>query len=326
MTHSRRSLLKSLACGALAAALPASAQAKPLRVAWVSFTRASDGAVFIDELRGGLRSFGYVEGNNLVLDAYWADDSQQRLPEVVARMLASSPQIVVAQGIAVPALKAANPTVPVVFGFSGDPVEAGLVQTFARPGGNMTGISYLTLELVGKRLEMLREVIPGLKRVAILAAPQHPGDKAEREASATAAAALGIATTYFEAQSTAELDAAMAAMEKSGCEAVVMFPVQYVITHRERIAAWAIRTRLPTMSGWAQFADGGNLMSYGPNLRDCSARMAFFVDRIAKGTRPADIPVELPTRVEFVLNLKAAKALGVAIPPATVLRADRVIS
>jgi len=322
----RRAVVKSLCLTALASAMPALAQSRRLRVAWLSFVGASDGSTFLDELRQGLRQRGYIEGENLTLDAFWADDSQDRLTEAVSRMIASAPDIIVSQGVAVNSVKRATSSIPVVFGYSGDPVEAGFVSSFAHPGGNMTGISYLTIELVGKRLEILREAMPGLRRVAILAAPQHPGDKVERRASASAASTLGIATTYFEARDSTELTTAMSAMEKSGCDAVVMFPVQYVISQRERIAAWAVRNRLPTISGWAQFADGGNFMSYGPNLHDCSARMAFFVDRIAKGVHPADIPVELPTRVEFVINLKAAKALGVTVPPTLAVRADRVIS
>lgn len=241
-------------------------------------------------------------------------------------MIASNPHVIVSMGFAVNGVYAARPTQPVVFGFSGDPVEAGFVQSFANPGGNMTGISFLTVELVGKRIEMMKAVLPNLRRIAIVAAPQHPGDKVERRASEAAATALGLATTYFEARSATELATALAALEKSGCDAVVLFPVQYVVSEAPRIAAWAIRTRIPTVSGWAQFAEGGNLMSYGPSLTDSVSRLAYFADRIAKGARPADIPVEQPTRVEFVINEKAAKALGITVPQAVALRADRVIT
>jgi putative tryptophan/tyrosine transport system substrate-binding protein len=301
------------------------ADAPPFRVAWVSPTRAADGSLFLDELRYGLAELGYTDGRHVRLEAHWGDNARDQLDKVVAAVVASAPHIIVAQGGAAPPMRQATSTIPVVFGYSGDPVEAGLVSSLARPGGNMTGISYLALDLVGKRIELLKEVLPALKRVAVLANPQHPGDHAERRASQTAATALGVSLAYFEARNAAQLVEALAAIEKSGSEALVLFPVQTVIANREKIAAWSIRNRVPTISGWAQFAEGGNLLSYGPNLKQSSRRLAFYVDRILKGARPSDIPVELPTRVEFVANVRAARALGIAIPATVLLRADRVI-
>lgn len=321
----RRAVLTALAGATLGAIVPARAQPKPLRVGAV-FSASTAGDVFYESLRQGFRDAGYVEGSTLALVPYWGQESPERLKVVVAEMLKTEPHVIVTQGTAAFTVHAARTTIPVAFGFSGDPVEAGFVQSLSRPGGNMTGISFLALELVGKRMEMLREVIPGVKRVAVVAAPQHPGDQAERRASEQAAAALGMTIVYFEARNSSELLAAMTAIEKSGCDATLFFPVQSVISERERIAAWAVRNRMPTVSGWSTFTDGGNLMSYGPNLRESMARLAFFVDRIARGTKPAVIPVELPTRVEFVINQKAAKALGITIPRAVELRADRVIA
>ena len=322
----RRAVLASLAGAAIAAATRGIAQPRPLRVAWIFYSSPSDGQVFYDALRRGFRDVGYVEGQTLVLEPYWGNESNEVADQNVARVIAANPHVIVAQGIVVNAVLAAKPPMPVVFGFSGDPVEAGFVRSFAYPGGNATGISFLTLELVGKRMEIMKEVMPGLRRVAILAAPQHAGDQAERKASEAAASRLGITTVYYEARGAADLDRSLPLMEKSGCDAVLMFPVQSVISRREHIASWALRNRMPTVSGWAQFAEGGNLMSYGPNLQDCITRLAYFADRIAKGTKPAAIPVELPTRVEFVLNLKTAKALGITVPRAVELRADRVIT
>ena len=291
----------------------------------MSSTRVADGSPFLDELRRGLRELGYVEGRNLLLEAYWGEDSAERIDKLVAEVVAARPQVIVAQGGTAVVMRRATTTIPVVFGYSGDPVEAGLVDSFPRPGRNLTGISYLALELVGKRIELIKEVLPRLKRIAIVANPQHPGDQAERRASQVAATALGLSLAYFEARNTVQLGEALAAIEKSGSGAVVMFPVQNVITNRERIAAWAVKNRLPVASGWAQFTEGGNLMSYGPNLRESSRRLATYVDKILKGAKPADIPVELPTRVELVVNLKAAKALGITVPQTVLLRADQVI-
>jgi len=320
----RREFIGALGAGVLAASFSAAAQPQ-YRIAWTSPTKAADGSPFLEELRRGLAELGYVDGRNIVIEAHWGEDSAERIAKLPAAALGSSPHVIVAQGASAPPMRRATSTIPVVFGYSGDPVEAGLVQSLSRPGGNMTGISFLALDLVGKRIELLKEALPAAKRIAIVAQPQHPGDQGERRASQAAAAALGLSLQYFESRNSAQLAEALAAIEKSGADAVVMFPVQNVILNRERIAAWAVRNRLPAVSGWAQFAEGGNLMSYGPNLREASRRLAVYVDRILRGTKPAEIPVELPTRVELVVNLKAARAIGVTIPQSVLLRADRVI-
>ena len=320
----RRAFLAALAAGAVAGSLPAAAQS-PFRIAWTSPTKAADGSPFFEELRQGLAELGYVVGRNLVIEAHWGEDSAERIAQLPAAAIALNPHVIVAQGASAPPMRRATSTIPVVFGYSGDPVEAGLVESLARPGRNMTGISFLALDLVGKRIELVKEVLPGAKRIAIVAQPQHPGDQGERRASQAAAAALGLSLEYFESRSSAQLADALAAIERSGSDAVVMFPVQNIILNRERIAAWSARTRMPAVSGWAQFTEGGNLMSYGPNLREASRRLALYVDRILRGAKPAEIPVELPTRVELVVNLKAARAIGVTIPQSVLLRADRVI-
>ncbi|MGH8701394.1 MAG: ABC transporter substrate-binding protein [Burkholderiales bacterium] len=321
----RRDFLGALGAGAMAAVFPAIAQPSPFRVAWTSPTRAEDGSLFLDELRRGLQELGYVEGRNLVIEQFWAENSAERMEKLIAEVVASRPHVIVAQGATAVAMRRATTTIPVVFGYSGDPVEAGLVESLRRPGRNLTGISYLTLELVGKRMELLKEVLPSAKRVAVVANPQHPGDQAERRASQAAATALGMSLEYFEARNAAQLAEALTAIEKSRSDAVMMFPVQNIINSRERIAAWSIKNRLPTISGWAQFAEGGNLISYGPNLRDACRRLAVYVGRILKGTKPAELPVELPTRVELIINMRTARALGITIPPSVLVRADRVI-
>ena len=321
----RRQALRGLGFAAGIVALPRPVVAAPFRVSWVTPSGITDGSPFLDELRSGLRELGWIEGRNLVLEPHWGEDSPQRVEKLVADIVASKPNVIVAQGSTAPAVRRTNTTIPVVFGFSGDPVEAKLVDSYARPGRNLTGVSYLALALVGKRVELLKEVMPGLKRLAVVAHPLHPGDQSERHVCETAATALGLTTQYFDVRGSAQILDALAAIERSRSEAVVMFPVQSVIVNRERIAAWAVKHRLPTVSGWAQFAEGGNLMSYGPNLRDSSRRLAVFVDKILKGAKPADIPVEIPTRVELVVNLKAARALGITVPQTIQLRADRII-
>lgn len=321
----RRDAVNVLGLGVLAAALPVIAQTPANRISWLSPTKAKDGSPFLSELRVGLSDLGYVEGRNILIDPYWGEDSAERIPKLIAEVIASNPRVIVAQGSTAPPMRRADTSIPVVFGYSGDPVEAGLVESLARPGGNFTGISYLALDLVGKRIQLIKEALPGVKRIAVLAQPQHPGDRGERRESEFAAKALGLSLEYFEMRGAGQLAEALASIEKSRSDAVVMFPVQAIMLNSERIAAWAIKNRIPAISGWAQFAEGGNLMSYGPNLRAVTRRLATFVDRILKGSKPADLPVELPTRVELVVNNKAARALGLKIPQSILLRADRVI-
>jgi putative ABC transport system substrate-binding protein len=243
----------------------------------------------------------------------------------VAALVASRPQVIVALGPVTMAVRKATTTIPVVFAFSGDPVQAGFAESFARPGGNLTGLSFLALDLVGKRIELLKAVMPSLRRIAVVANAQHPGDQAERHASELAAQAMGLEIEYFEVSGVRQLDQALEAIAKSRCEAAVMFPIQSIISNSARIAAWSLRHRLPAVSGWAQFAEEGNLMSYGAGARESFLRIASYVDRVLKGARPAELPIELPQHIELVINLKAAKALAVTVPPSVLLRADKVI-
>ena len=323
--NSRRKLLIALSAGTL---LPHWAAAQPagvLRIGWLSPDKSAE-SPFFDAFRGGMRDLGYVEGRNLVIEARYGEGSTAPLDKLAVELIGLKPQIIVAGGgPGVHALMRAGATMPVVFGYSGDPVEGKVVDSLARPGRNFTGMSMLSLDLVGKRLELLKEVMPGLKRIATLANPRHVGEQSELRASQAAAKSLGLTLQYFPVQSLAQIEEAFGPILKSGSEALDAFPEGLTMRNRERIAAFATKNRIPAISGWAEFADGGNLMSYGPNLRDVYRRLAAYVDRIAKGAKPADLPVELPTTVEFVVNLKAAKALGIKIPQSVLLRADRVI-
>ena len=308
----------------LALSIPVEAQQPaPFRIGWISADSPSAG---IDAFRSGMRDLGYVEGRNVIIDARWGDASNERLEQLAAELVRSNPRVIVTQaGIAVFAVRRAGAAMPIVFAFSGDPVEAGLVDSFARPGRNFTGMSFLALELVGKRVELLKETIPSLKRIAILANPQHPGEKAEREISQAAVKALGIAFEYFEVRPGSNFDNALAPIAKSRSEAVVVFPDAGMLRNSQRIAAFAVKNRIPAMSGWAEFAERGNLMTYGPNLREGYRRLAVYVDKILKGARPSELPVELPMKFELVINLKAAEQIGLTIPPNVLAQADRVI-
>jgi putative ABC transport system substrate-binding protein len=299
--------------------------AAPARIGWISNDRGGNSPMF-DAFRDGMRELGYVEGRNVIIEPHWGEGSNERLERLAVELVRSSPQVIVTQGgPATYPVVHAGATMPIVFGFSGDPVEGKLVESFARPGRNLTGVSLLSLELVGKRMELLKEVIPALKRVAILANPQHPGEQGELHASKSAAKQLGLALEYFQLPVTAKLDDTLIAVAKSRSGAIVVFPDAYMMRLSERIAEFAVKNRTPAISGWASFADDGNLMTYGPNLRDSYKRLAYYVDRILNGTNPTALPVELPMKIELVINLRAAKQLGLTISQSVLYRADRVI-
>ena len=322
---SRRELLVAL--GAITLSGPPYALAQqtvPFRVGWISLDQA-EGSPFFEAFRSGLRDLGWVEGRNLTIEERWAAGSRERLELMAAELVTSKPDVIVTQGGALQPFRRTGATIPIVFGFSGDPILAGFVETLARPGRNATGVSFLALELVGKRVEMLKDVIPKLTRIAILASPEHPGEQAELRASQAAAKALGLTLEYFPVRTQPELEQAFVAIPRSRSEAVVVFPDALTLRTRERIARFGVEQRMPIVSGWAQFAESGCLLTYGPNLRVSYRRLATYVDRILKGAKPAELPVELPTTVELVFNLKTAKALGLTIPPAVLARADEVI-
>ena len=320
----RRREFITLLGGTVAATGVAFAEEPKRRVAWIGIGSGDGPSPYVDALRAGLTEHGWVEGRNLVLSLYWAHGREDM--EAVARaMLATNPEIVVTQELMVYAVQPLQPTMPVVFGFSGDPVDGKLVDGLARPGGNFTGMSYLALALVGKRMEFLNQWLPQLKRVAVLAQPQHPGESRERQASEEAATTLGLALSYFPISGMDGLDDALAAIRKDGCDALVVFPDSTMYRVSKHIADFAIDAKLPSVSGWAPFAANGLLMTYGPNIRDLYRSLARYVDRILRGAKAADLPVALPSTFELVINSRTAKALGLTIPPSLLARTDEVI-
>jgi putative ABC transport system substrate-binding protein len=218
-------------------------------------------------------------------------------------LLASDPDVIVTQEFMVYAMQSLKTAKPVVFGFSGDPVNAGLVQSWAHPGANFTGMSYLAIELVGKRIELLKEWLPQTRRIAILARPQHPGEDRERQASEAVVAKLGLELSYFPVRELGELDAAFRAIAQDRCDALVAFPDSVMYRVSDRIARFALEARLPSVSGWAPFAQKGLLLTYGPNVRELYRSLARYADRILRGTAPAALPIELPTKFYLAINL-----------------------
>lgn len=314
--------------GGAAAMSPLAALAQPSRKAhlgWLTTAPAGDVSPFLDALRAGLAAEGFVEGRNLTISARYADGEIGRVP-LLAEELARLPVDVIAtQGTATRQLIGISATVPVVYVFSADPVLAGLAESLARPGRRMTGITLLSAELNGKRLELLREILPQVGRVAILASPTHAGEELERKNSIEMADKLGIAIQYHPTPNTEALRAAFTRMIIEPPQALVVFPDPITFTNRKPVVDFANGIRAPVISGWADFADSGALCTYGPKLVESYRRLAYYADRVLKGGNPAELPIERPTVFELVLNLKTARALEIQLPSALMARADRVI-
>jgi putative ABC transport system substrate-binding protein len=272
----------------------------------------------------GLRDLGHVEGRNVVLEYRHASGRPERLAELGLQAAALKPDvIVVLGGDMVPAVKAANSTLPIVMLTSNDPVEAGMISSFARPGGNITGVAFVSEETASKRLQFLKQAMPSLTRVAVLWTPDHP-DGEYRSAEA-AARVLGLQIQSLEVRRLADFDGAFEAATRARAEALMVVSSRFMNLNRERILEFANKRQLPVVTGWGPWAHAGGLMSYGPDLDVLARRAATHVDRILKGARPGDLPVEQPTKFELVINLRTAKALGVRIDQSLLARADQII-
>lgn len=323
---SRRTVLTALGAYTIATPLVGVAQnRRRYRVGWLSLGRSDAQSPFLDAFRQGLKERGYVEGQDIIVDVRHADGSREDADQMVAALVQSNVDVIVTQGGAVLSAVRHAGTTPVVMGYSGDPVEAKFVESLARPGGTRTGVTFLALQLVGKRLEILAPLLPPRARIAVIADPQHPGEQTELRYSQAAANELGMNLTYFPVSSATELNSALKTIASNGTQAVVVFPDAFTLDQRDDLAAFGLEHRLPMVSGWSTYADSGFLMTYGPNLRDSYAHLATYVDKILKGAKPAELPVELPASVEFVINAKTARAIGVKPSQAMLLRADRII-
>jgi putative tryptophan/tyrosine transport system substrate-binding protein len=295
------------------------------RIAWLSMVSRTARAFGLDPFLQGMAALGYHEGKTFELDERWGENSRETLERLALEALALGPALFVSQGPALQVARKLPGTLPLVFGTSGDPIEAGVAKSLARPGGRFTGITFLSYALVGKRVELLHEVAPRAKHLAVLSNPEHSGDAKELAATREAAAGLGLQVSHSPATNVPELQSALAALAAARAEALVVHPDALMVQQREAIGRFSIERRIPTISGWAILAEGGSLLTYGPNQQESYRRLAYFVDRILRGAKPADLPIELPSTVELVVNLKTAKALGITVPPALLLRADRVI-
>ena len=303
-------------------------QAQPAgSVHWIGFLSFDPwNLTALEAFRQGLHEHGYIEGQNVSIEARWAEGSEERLREFTADLVRRQMDVIVAVGgPAVAAAMQATTTIPIVMPASADPVGSGIIASLARPGGNVTGLSAVPAGLSGKRLELLKETVPALSRVAVLWNPSNPAHARPLQETEMAAQHLGIQVHAVETRAPDALEDAFVVASREQAQAVVVLPDGEFFEHRARLADLALKSRLPTMYEWREAAEAGGLLAYGPNRAARYRRAAYYVDRIIKGTKPADLPVEQPREFEFVVNLKTAHALGLTIPPHVLLQATEVI-
>jgi len=286
----------------------------------------SDGDRMTAAFREGLRDLGYVDGQNIAVKPRWAD-TPQGLFDLATEVVRDNVDVIVTQGTpAAQAAKRATSAIPIVMATSGDPVAIGLVASLARPGGNVTGNTILAPDLNGKRLELITELVPGISRIAVLSNPTNPITAVDIKATEAAARSLRVALHVVEVRDRHDFDRAFKVAKEQRAGALLVFADPFILANRTRIAKLAVESRLPAVFGISGFAEAGGLADYGPDLAVMFRRAAMYVDKILKGAKPADLPVEQPTRLELVVNAATAKTLGLQIPRSILLRADRIIN
>ena len=299
---------------------------KVARIGFLSGSSPSAVSARVEAFRQGLLELGYVEGKSIVIEYRSAEGKLDRLPALAAELVRLKVDIIVSGGPQVTrAAKEATGTIPIVMGFDYDPVGNGLIASLARPGGNITGLSTLAPELSGKQLELLKEIVPRLSRVAVLGTSTQPGYAQVLKETELAAGVLGVKLQYLDVLEPKDIEIAFREASKGRAEAVLMLVSPVLNTQRTQIVDLAVKNRVPAVYGQQEFVEAGGLMTYGVSLTDLFRRAATYVDKILKGRKPADLPVEQPTKFELVINLKAAKQIGLTIPPNVLVRADRVI-
>jgi putative tryptophan/tyrosine transport system substrate-binding protein len=296
---------------------------KVYRIFWVSTESQPD--PFLDGFREGLRELGYVEGKDFVFELHYTAADPDALRQVISELKGGNIDLAVSSGPATRAMTAVT-DVPVLFALSGDPVELGVVKSMAQPGGNFTGSSFLSLELAGKRVELLKDIFPKLRTLAVISNTNHPGEQSEWRTTRQAAQALDMDPVYVPFFGTREIDKAVEQAGNAHADAMLVFPDAVTMVHRTKLAEFAIARKWPSMFGWSEYCEAGGLLSYGANQRATYFWLATYADRILRGEKPANLPVERPTKLELTVNLKTAKALGVEGAMSSVLfRASKVI-
>ena len=324
----RRRFMATLAGGLLAAPLGAEAQQKIARIGYLT-AEPKASPHLAEAFREGLRELGYVEGQNILIEYRSAEGHPERLPGLAAELVRLKVDVLVADGTPPSvAAKDATKTIPVVFAAVADAIGSGLVASLARPGGNVTGFSFLGPETVAKCLQLLKEAVPGITRAAVLSHPGNPSEATRKimlHETEIAARALAVQLQFLEARGPDDFERAFSQMTQARAGGLTLLTSIMFFSERRRLVELAAKHKMPTVYPWREPVDVGGLLAYGPNLLDLFRRAAVYVDRILKGAKPADMPVEQPIKFELVINLKTAKALGLTIPPSLLARADEVI-
>jgi putative ABC transport system substrate-binding protein len=319
-------VLTFVMCGAVATAQQPK---KVPRIGYLSSRDPASDSARSEAVRLGLRQLGYIEGHNIAVEYRYAEGKRERVAELAAKLVRLKVDLIVVAG-GTPSVQTtmnATKTIPILMSGGGtDPVEIGLVESLARPGGNVTGVTNLTVELGGKRLELLKEAVPKIDRIAVLYEPANPSSLLEmKDVLPAAARALKLAIHPWEVRTANEFEQVFNAQSKKRPDGLYVSPGALMNNNQKRIVAFALKNRLPSAYGRGEYVDAGGLMYYGADLADSYRRVAYYVDRILKGAKPSDLPVEQPTKFELVINLKTAKQIGLTIPPNVLARADRVI-
>jgi putative ABC transport system substrate-binding protein len=297
--------------------------AGPARIGWLSYIGQPDPG--LENLREGLRELGYVEGKSFVIVPRFADGDFTRLPGLVTELTAERLDVLVSRGPSVDYTKAIRAQVPVVFAYSGDPVDAGFADSLARPGRNMTGITFMALELSAKRVEVLKELVPRATKIALLSNPEHAGEVAEYRVTEDAARQLGATMTRYLIRNPQEFPRVFGDIRARRPDAMIVFPDSLTLARRKEIVDFAAQEKIPTMYGWTEFVEAGGLVSYGARLSDNFKTLAKFVDKILKGADASALPIEQVSRIGLTLNTTTARNLGLTVPPVILMRADRAI-
>jgi putative ABC transport system substrate-binding protein len=322
----RREFIRLLGGAVVAWPLASSAQSKIARIGFMGNSTAALEANLVDAFREGLREHGYEEGRNIAIEYRWADGEYERFPALVTELIAAKVDVIVTAGTpAALAMKKATTTVPLVMVAVGDPVGTGLVPSLARPGGNLTGLSSIAPDLEGKRLQLLREVVPALSHVAMFVNSLNPFHVSSMRQARAAAQAMGIKLQLHDISKSEDLDGAFAAIREERPDALLILADRVFLHNRERLMDFTKEQRLPNVNAYKELVEVGGLMSYGPSYEDMHKRAAIYVDKILKGAKPADLPIEQPSKFTFIVNLKAAKALGITVPSHLLGLADQLI-
>ena len=324
----RRTFLGSLTLGICGVAQAAGAQqsGRQYKVGFLGNSTAALEATLVRAFRDGLRELGYVEGRNIVIEYRWAEGEYARFPALIAELLGLKVDVIVTAGTpAALAVTRATTSIPLVMVAVGDPVGTGIVPSLSHPGGNITGLTSISAEMEGKRLELLREVVPGVSHIAVLWNAANPIQEIQERATRTAAQVLRMKMLSLGVRTIEQIKDALATIVHDRPDALLVLADRLFLHHRALIMDFATRHRLPGVHAYRELVESGGLMSFGPSYAGMHRRAAYFVDRILKGTKPADLPVERPPTFELVINVKAAKALGVTIPPPVLLRATELI-